>query len=229
MATINIINTGTPGSAITKNVSDNTKSTVASVNGSFTPNNLIISADATGTIQNLASVNNAILITGDTGIPEYTGSMTNGQVVIGSSSGIPIPAAITRGTNIAITNEANSITISASGIASFSLTSIADPLEPIQVMEFNRGYIANDNDTLLSFILPTTSPVGSIMEIIGAGTAGWELEQNAGQSILLLNSTTTVGVTGSIASVNPGDSVKLICTIEDTKWTGIPTGNLTIV
>jgi hypothetical protein len=51
MATNNALNTGTPGQAITKNVSDNTKSTVASVSAATVANRVASFADTTGTVQ----------------------------------------------------------------------------------------------------------------------------------------------------------------------------------
>jgi hypothetical protein len=41
--------------------------------------------------------------------------MTNGQIIIGSTGGTPAPATLTAGSNITITNAANSITIASSG------------------------------------------------------------------------------------------------------------------
>ena len=225
MATINIINTGTPGQAITKNVTDNTKTVVASVNGVFTTNNLVIAADTAGTVQNLASTNSAVLVTNATGTPSYSSTMTNGQVIIGSTGATPTAATLTAGSNISITNGAGSITIAATGAAAFAFTDVTGTS---QTMVANNGYIAN-NAALVTFTLPATAAIGTVMEIVGAGAGGWLLAQNAGQSILVVGSTTTIGVGGSLASTNIGDGIRLICTATDTKWTAIPTGNLTIV
>lgn len=225
MATINILGTGTPGQAITKNVSDNTKTVVASVTGAFTTNNLVVAADTNGTIQNLASTNSAVLVTSSTGAPTYSGTMSNGQIIIGSTGATPVAATLTAGSNINITNAAGAITIATTGAASFSFTDVTGVS---QTMVANNGYIAN-NAGLVTFTLPTTAAVGTVMEIVGAGAGGWLLAQNAGQSILAINVTTTVGVGGSLASTNTGDGVRLVCTIANTKWTAIPTGNLTIV
>lgn len=41
--------------------------------------------------------------------------LTNGQLMIGSTTGAPAPANLIAGANITITNGANSITIAASG------------------------------------------------------------------------------------------------------------------
>lgn len=224
MATINIINTGTPGQAITKDVTDNTKTVVASVNGAFTTNNLVVSADTAGTIQNLASTNSAVLVTSSTGVPTYSSTMTNGQLIIGSTGATPTAATLTAGSNISITNAAGQITIAATGAAGFAYTNVTGTS---QTMVANNGYIAN-SASLITFTLPTTAAIGTVIEIVGAGTGFWTIAQNAGQSILVVGSTTTTGVSGGLTSTEAGGSIWLLCTAADTKWTAIPTGNLTI-
>ena len=226
MTTINIINTGTPGQAITKNVTDNTKTIVASVNGSFTINDLLVASDTAGTISNLASTNSAALVTSSTGVPTYTSTMTNGQIIVGSTGATPTATTLTAGSNITVTNGAGSITIATSGAASFSFTNVTGAS---QTMAVNTGYISNNGGGAVAFTLPTTAAIGTIMEIVGANSGGWTLAQNAGQSILVVGSVTTTGAGGSLASTEQGDGIRLICTVANTTWTGIPTGNLTIV
>jgi len=53
----------------------------------------------------------ATLVTNVNGIPLYTPSMTDGQIVIGVSAGTPTPATITAGNGITVTNGAGSITL----------------------------------------------------------------------------------------------------------------------
>ena len=48
----------------------------------------------------------------------------------------------------------------------------------------NNGYIANDVAQVV-ITLPDAPPIGSIVRVSGAGSGGWRLAQNAGQSILL--------------------------------------------
>lgn len=82
----------------------------------------------------------------------------------------------------------------------------------------DEGFIAN-NATGVTFTLPVTAALGTQISIIGKGAGGWVIEQNAGQNIQIGSVSSTVGVTGSVASNNQFDSLTLICTTADTTWT----------
>ena len=90
-------------------------------------------------------------------------------------------------------------------------------------LEINNGYIAS-RATLLTFTLPTTSVVGSIIRVIGKGAGGWELAQNASQQIIWneggvdAKDETTVGVGGKLASVDDNDAIEIICLTADLLW-----------
>jgi len=49
----------------------------------------------------------------------------------------------------------------------------------------NRGYIAQ-GPTLLTLLLPASPPVGTTINVLGAGTGGWRVNANVGQSFNLL-------------------------------------------
>ena len=56
---------------------------------------------------------------------------------------------------------------------------------------------------------------------------GWTIKQNAGQSIGIANLTTTVGTGGSIASINQGDWIEIVCNVTNTGFRGtIRQGNV---
>jgi hypothetical protein len=76
----------------------------------------------------LASTASSTLVTNVSGIPVFTSSMTNGQVVIGSTGGTPVAATLTAGANVSITNAAGSITINAigAGVTPAALTKVDD-------------------------------------------------------------------------------------------------------
>jgi len=72
--------------------------------------------NTTGTaVSGLTDVNNGILATNSTGVPTWVGSLTNGQILIGSTGATPTAATLTAGSGISIGNAAGSITISSSG------------------------------------------------------------------------------------------------------------------
>ncbi len=79
-------------------------------------------------------------------------------------------------------------------------------------------HIANSGASLCTFTLPTTCPLGSIINITGAGSGLWIIVQNSGQNINSSTNATTVGITGTLASVGQYDSMQIQCVVADTTW-----------
>ena len=157
-----------------------------------------------------------------------TGTFTNGQVLIGSTTGVPQPANLTAGANISISNAANSITISSTGSAGIGWTDVTGTS---QLMVADAGYLA-DNAALVTLTLPTTAAFGQLIYIQGFGPGGWSIAQNAGQNIQVGSASTTVGTGGSLSSTNRYDSTLLLCAVTNTTFTslGAPqSAGLTIV
>lgn len=73
--------------------------------------NQLLYSSASNVIAGLATANSATLVTNSSGVPALTSSLTNGQVIIGSTGATPTPATLTAGTGITITNGAASITV----------------------------------------------------------------------------------------------------------------------
>ena len=79
-----------------------------------------------------------------------------------------------------------------------------------QTLQTNNAYIPTGS-TLTTFTLPVLANVGDHYIISGMGSGGWKLAQNASQSITIGVSTTTVGVTGYLASTKATDVVEVVC------------------
>lgn len=77
---------------------------------SYAASNLLYSNGASA-VQGLATANSATLVTNSSGVPAMTGSMTNGQIIIGSTAGTPAPASLSVGANLTTAVSANSLTI----------------------------------------------------------------------------------------------------------------------
>jgi len=186
--------------------------------------NQLLYSSAANTITGLATANSAVLLTNSTGVPVWSSSLTNGQIIIGSTGATPVAATLTAGANISIVNAAGSITIAATGLAGFSWTVVTGTS---QAMLSNNGYIAN-NAGLVTLTLPATSAVGDEIDVIGKGAGGWLIQCGAGQTIVLGSSTTSVA--GSLASTNAKDSLYIICTVANTEWQvgSAPQGNITV-
>lgn len=193
-------------------------------NASLTASNGGIVYSTASALAILASTASAGLVTNSSGIPVFTSSLTNGQIIIGSTGATPTAANLTAGANISIVNAAGSITIAATGLAGFSWTVVTGAS---QNMSVNNGYISN-NAGLVTLNLPPSSAVGDEIDVIGKGAGGWLVQCGVGQTIVLGSSTTTSA--GSLASTNAKDSFYMICTVADTEWTvaSAPQGNITV-
>lgn len=84
-------------------------------------------------------------------------------------------------------------------------------------MDTNNGYITNAAGSI-DLALPTTASVGDRVRITRKGAGDFVVVQAAGQSIRFGSSITTTGATGSITSLNVGDSLEILCITENTGW-----------
>lgn len=74
-------------------------------------------AVAGSTISGLTIANQGVLTTNGTGVPAWV-PLIAGQILVGTTSGAPVAAAINSGTNITVANGSGSITVNLSGIVS---------------------------------------------------------------------------------------------------------------
>lgn len=159
----------------------------------------------TATLTQLGPTNNSVLTTSATGVPSLTPLALNGQLIIGSSSGAPAAATLTQGSGVTITNNPNSITISVSS-EGFSWN---DVTSATQTLAAENGYIT-DRAGGVTYTLPATGALGDAIKIVGK-LGLTTIAQNANQQILIGSSSSTVGVGGSVAGINVGDCIELVC------------------
>ena len=192
----------------------------SSVLGTASESNVLIIGNGTGTS---AGNLNAAYICGINGI--NVGSVAKVLTMASDQIGT---ATITAGTNISVVAGANTITVNATGAASFAWAVTTVDAS----MVANNGYIANKAG-LLTMTLPASSAIGDLLEITGINTAlGWKIAQNANQIIHFGTSNTTTGTGGSLASINIRDSVRLVCVVSgaSAEWNVISSvGNITVV
>jgi hypothetical protein len=149
-----------------------------------------------------------------------------GQLVIGTNTINPVGATLTSGDNITISSSSGSIQISATGSASFDW--VHQTTTSVTMLP-NTGYQV-DNSALVTLSLPTFLHAGDEFEIEAYGAGGWIVAQNAGQSIVFGNITTTVGASGSIASTNVGDCIRMVVNPDNTSLTVLSAvGNLAVI
>jgi hypothetical protein len=134
-----------------------------------------------------------------------TASLTNGQLWIGNTGNVPTPANLTAGTGVTITNGAGTITIAAPA-SDPSATVLANPTAS-QTLAPNTTYICtNTSGGITTFTLPTVPVAGDFYRIVGGGSQGWKVAQNATQQVFIGALSTTAGTGGSVNSTTSGGS-----------------------
>lgn len=81
----------------------------------------------------------------------------------------------------------------------------------------SNGYFAN-NGSGVTFSLPAVAAVGDTFKISAINAGGWSVEQNSGQTIKMGSVDSTTGIGGSFASTANGDSLEIVCSIEDSNF-----------
>jgi len=183
----------------------------------------ILYASASNVIGTLATANSSILGTTAAGVPVQLGTMTNGQMIIGSTGATPVVGTITVSGNLSATVGAGTFALALTGFAGFSYNDVAGTSQAAAV---NNGYIiSNAGQTTVT--LPAVAAEGSVIAVQGKGAAGWILTANAGQTIHLGSSPTSVA--GTLTSTNLWDAVEVICVTANTTWAVKSCiGNLTV-
>jgi hypothetical protein len=125
---------------------------------------------------------------------------------------------------ISTTGSGNTITITSSGVISWSTISAS------QALAINHGYFCVSPGGALSLSLPAVSSIGDIIEITLDGATSFTVTQGAGQSVRMGNVATSAGVGGSISTTQQGDTLRLVCQTANLKWNVLSMmGNLTLV
>lgn len=154
---------------------------------------------------------------------------TDGQVMIGATAGAPVFATLTStGATITFTPGTNTLNMESVGGGGTGLT-WSEVTGTSQALAVLNGYVLN-NAGLVTATLPATAAVGEVIAIVGKGTGGWKIAQNASQTIHLNSSDTTTGVGGSLASTVRYNAVEVVCTTANTDFVVRSSmGNITVV
>lgn len=81
----------------------------------------------------------------------------------------------------------------------------------------NNAYVINHASTACVITLPVTAPQGSKVSIRGlAGSGGWTLTANTGQTIQFGNQSSSTA--GSWSSTDPGDCCDVECIVANSVW-----------
>lgn len=175
--------------------------------------NTILYASGANTVTGLATTNSAVMTTSSVGVPGWSASMTNGQLLIGSTGNAPALATLTAGAGVTISNSAGGVTITADG-GGFSWTTVSGTS---QSMVAANGYFAN-NAGLVTLTLPASAALGDTVRVQGQGAGLFKIAQNAGQTIYGAGSSTTAGVGGSLTALAQYNSIEIACMTPSSAW-----------
>ncbi len=167
-----------------------------------------------------------VLLGEGTGAIVPTAAATNGMALLGSTGADPVFATLTSSdSSITFTTGAGTLSLQVAN----PVPAWTDVTGTSVALAANSAYIL-DNAGLVTATLPATAAVGNTFTIVGKGTGGWKVAQNASQLIHFGTATTTTGTGGSLASTNTFDCVKLVCTVTNTTFTVYDClGNITVV
>lgn len=162
------------------------------------------------------------------GSPVAAKVTTNGQLLIGATASPNIRVGnIVPGAGVTVTNGAGSITIGLSGPSGFSWQ-VVDSTSNVNPILVSNGYITG-GAALTTFLLPAAANIGDMFVVTGLSSL-FQIQQNAGQSIIVGNRTSTVGAGGSISSTMVSDSVEIVCVAANTGFKVLSSmGNITVV
>jgi len=95
--------------------------------------------------------------------------------------------------------------------AGVQLFNWVDVTEPTQQMAVQTGYVCDAGNTPITFTLPVDASFGSLMRILAPAPGLFTIEQNSGQQIVLLNSSTSLGNLGTLIALDQNSAIELTC------------------
>jgi hypothetical protein len=105
----------------------------------------------------------------------------------------------------------NTLTITSTGVTWNETTTATVNLAA------NNGYVMN-RALGVTGTLPAVAAVGDTISIVGKGTGGWLIAQNAGQTIHFGEDDSATGIGGSLFSTKQYDCVELVCITANTDF-----------
>lgn len=153
--------TATTGQVLQNNAGADPSYSTATYPSTTTINQILYSSSA-NVVAGLATANRAVLTTGTTGVPVLTALATDGQVIIGSTAGVPAAATLSAGTGISITNGSNTITIASSGTTNLTVTPVNHGASPYTVLITDDFLAVDTSGGVVTVKLPNAPATGKV-------------------------------------------------------------------
>jgi hypothetical protein len=122
-------------------------------------------------------------------------------------------------TNVTFPTSGTLATLGSNGVSVTNVTGTSVTMSDAAAINI---YVAN-NASLCTLTLPTTTTVGHIFKIVGAGAGGWKIAQGTSQVIDFqvngANASTTSGTGGSLSSNLSTDCIELGAIVANTTFT----------
>lgn len=175
--------------------------------------NRLLYSSANDVVGQVSASNGSVLVSNNSGVPTWSSTMSDGQIIIGTTGGAPVAANVTAGAGISVNVGPGTLEIASTITQTLNTNVITLTSLTLSV---NQAYYAN-NAALVTFTLPTTLAVGDVIEVGGLGAGGWRLSQNSGQQIVGMDtSETTSGSGGYLSSTGKYNFVALRCIVANT-------------
>lgn len=97
-----------------------------------------------------------------------------------------------------------------------------------QAISAGNAYLA-DNASVVTLTLPVTAALGDRFQVIGVGTGGWKIAQNASQYIVKDVTSSTTGVVGFLESGQYRSCVEIVCTVANTEFEVVDSQGVSMV
>ncbi len=159
-----------------------------------------------GTGQTLLTTYGVLLGEGSNNV-NVTAAGTNGQMLLGSSTGDPAFGTITStGGTLSFTFGPNSLNIDVASPGGFRWSTISTSI----TLQPGNGYLCIGSNPL-TFALPPAPVIGTEVALALSGATSWEIDLSGSEEIRFGYLTTSVGVGGGLQSSSQGDVVFLVC------------------
>jgi len=169
--------------------------------------NVTINSVDSGDPLTISDFDAGVLFSDNSGVITSDGGL-DGEIIIGVSGNTPEWGSLTsENGSITVTEGPGTIDIAVSPTGCFPWSELTTTPDFI---EMGNAYICNDT-VLVQLDLPVGATVGEGLIVVGKGTGGWQIVQQAGQTIHFGASSTTTGVTGTLSSAQRWSSVELVC------------------
>lgn len=158
---------------------------------------------------NSGLTNHGVLLAQNNSAFVATTAGTNGQLLIGGTADPAFATVTSAGATIAFTTGNNTLALD---VQTGGLT-IVDQTSGSVTLAKQTAYMTDNGASLVTYTLPLAANAtrGMIYKVVGFGSGGWKIAQNASQTIHFNSSDTTTGAGGSLASTNRYNCVTLMC------------------